>query len=79
MVKFQHDHYNAAKKLLENGANPHTKYFFGHEINLINPLKSDLLHLLLSYGADPNARDRHGFTPLMKACRLQQVSFLKKN
>ena len=59
--------------LLESGANPHTKYFFGSEINLVNPLNIDLLDLLLSYGADPNARDRHGLTPLMKACRLQQV------
>ena len=28
------------------------------------------LDLLLSYGAYPDTRDRSGFTPLMKACRL---------
>lgn len=71
-LAIKHDHHDAAKLLLENGANPNTRYFFGSEINLVNPLNTTLLNLLLTYGANPNARDRHGFTPLMKCCRLQQ-------
>lgn len=71
-LALKHDHYDAAKLLLENGANPNAKYFFGSEINLLNPLNTRLLNLLLSYGADANSRDRQGFTPLMKCCRLQQ-------
>ncbi|CAL4067086.1 unnamed protein product [Meganyctiphanes norvegica] len=73
-LAIKHDHYDAAKLLLENGANANTRYFFGAEINLINPLNTKMLQLLLMYGANPDARDRQGFTPTMKACRLQQES-----
>lgn len=71
-LALKHDHFEAAKLLLEHGANPNSRYFFGSEINLVNPLNTQLLHLLLSYGANPNAKDRQGFTPIMKCCRLQQ-------
>ncbi|XP_068239333.1 ankyrin-1-like isoform X1 [Palaemon carinicauda] len=71
-LALKHDHFDAAKLLLEHGANPNARYFFGSEINLINPLNTQLLDLLLSYGANPNAKDRQGFTPIMKCCRLQQ-------
>jgi hypothetical protein len=60
--------------LLENGADPNKRYFFGAEINLVSPLDLDFLRLLLTFGADPNSRDRAGLTPLMKAARLPQVS-----
>ena len=49
------------------------RYFFGSEINLISPVNTPALELLLTYGAFPDARDRTGLTPLMKACRLPQV------
>ncbi|KAK3873860.1 hypothetical protein Pcinc_021151 [Petrolisthes cinctipes] len=68
----KHDHHDATRLLLEHGANPNTHYFFGSEINLVNPLNTQLLHLHLSYRANPNAHDRQGFTPIMKCCRLQQ-------
>ncbi|KAK3869994.1 hypothetical protein Pcinc_024735 [Petrolisthes cinctipes] len=71
-LALKHDHHDATRLLLEHGANPNTRYFFGSEINLVNPLNTQLLHILLSYGANPNAHDRQGFTPIMKCCRLQQ-------
>ena len=67
-------HLEAARLLLENGANANTRYFFGCEINLIPPQDKDFLELLLLYGAWPDSRDRTGATPLMKACRIPQVS-----
>lgn len=70
----QHDQIEAAKLLLDNHADPNGRYFFGSEINLVSPLKTELLELLLEYGAEPNTRDRYGFTPIMKACHVQQVS-----
>ncbi|RXG73787.1 Ankyrin-1 [Armadillidium vulgare] len=70
----KNDHYDAAKMLLEHGANPNSCYFFGYEINLINPFNSEMMNLLLSYGANPNARDRQSLSPIMKACRLHQGS-----
>lgn len=61
------------RMLLEHGADPNKRYFFGAEINLVSPLDIDFLQLLLMYGANPNTRDRGGLTPLMKAARLPQV------
>lgn len=66
-------HLEAARLLLENGANANTRYFFGCEINLIPPQDKDFLELLLMYGARPDSRDRTGVTPLMKACRIPQA------
>lgn len=59
--------------LLENGANPNGRYFFGSEINLASPLKPEILELLLHFGANVNEQDRNGLTAIMKACRLHQV------
>lgn len=66
-------HADVARMLLEHGANPNKRYFFGSEINLVSPLDIEFMSLLLMFGADPNTRDRSGLTPLMKAARLPQV------
>lgn len=71
-LAIRHRHYEIAKLLLEHGANPNTRYFFGSEINLLSVLDIEFLRLLLTFGADPNIRDRGGLTPLMKAARLPQ-------
>ncbi|XP_076278205.1 ankyrin repeat and SOCS box protein 16 isoform X3 [Lasioglossum baleicum] len=65
-------HVNVARILLEAGANPNKRYFFGSEINLVSPLDLQCMELLLAFGAQPNTRDRAGLTPLMKASRLPQ-------
>lgn len=56
-----------AKLLLEYGADPNKRYFFGSEINLANDTEG--LELLLTFGAHTETRDRGGMTPLMKAAR----------
>lgn len=60
-------HTAIVRMLLEGGADPNRRYFFGAEINLTTDL--DYLQLLLAFGADPDSRDRAGLTPLMKAVR----------
>ena len=72
-LAIKNGHYDAARCLLEHGANINHRYFFGNEVNLISPLNAKFMELLLTYGAYPDARDRTGLTPLMKACRLPQV------
>lgn len=67
-------HVEVARILLEAGANPNKRYFFGSEINLVSPLDLECMELLLAFGAHPNTRDRAGLTPLMKAARLPQVN-----
>ena len=68
-LAIEQGHYECAKLLLENGADPNTKYFSGPEITLVSPLDTNFIRLLLSFGADPNVHSRDGLTPLMKACR----------
>ncbi|KAF2343677.1 Ankyrin repeat-containing domain, partial [Trinorchestia longiramus] len=65
-------HKEAVKLLLDNGADPNGRYFLGSEINLVSPLRPELIELLLESGADVNAQDRNGLTPIMKASRLRQ-------
>lgn len=71
-------HVEVARILLEAGANPNKRYFFGSEINLVSPLDLECMELLLAFGAHPNTRDRAGLTPLMKAARLPQVNGLRQ-
>lgn len=71
-LAIRNGHHEVARVLLENGADPNKRYFFGSEINLVSPLDLDFMRLLLTYGANPDAVDRAGLTPLMKAARLPQ-------
>ncbi|KAI4454751.1 ankyrin repeat and protein kinase domain-containing protein [Holotrichia oblita] len=66
-LAIRNKHMDVARLLLEHGANPNKRYFFGSEINLITDL--EYLELLLTFGANPDSRDRSGLTPLMKAAR----------
>ena len=66
-LALRNKHYDVAKLLLERGADPNKRYFFGAEIHLATDY--DSLDLLLTYGANPESRDRSGITPLMRAVR----------
>ncbi|XP_076312717.1 ankyrin repeat and SOCS box protein 15-like [Tachypleus tridentatus] len=71
-LAIKNGHFECAEYLLANGADPNARYFLGSEINLISPLNTPFLELLLKYGANPDSRDRAGLTPLMKAVRHPQ-------
>lgn len=68
-LAIRNKHMDIARILLEHGADPNKRYFFGSEINLVTDL--EYLELLLTFGAHPDSRDRSGLTPLMKAARQQ--------
>ncbi|XP_004930731.1 ankyrin-3-like [Bombyx mandarina] len=69
-LAIRNKHYDVAKLLLEHGADPNKRYFFGSEINLVSD--PEYLELLLTFGANPDSRDRAGLTPLMKAARQKK-------
>ncbi|CAH2056073.1 unnamed protein product, partial [Iphiclides podalirius] len=69
-LAIRNKHYEVAKLLLEHGADPNKRYFFGAEINLVSD--PEYLELLLIFGANPDSRDRAGLTPLMKAARQKR-------
>ncbi|CAO1331540.1 unnamed protein product [Diamesa serratosioi] len=66
-LALRNKHYDVARCLLERGADPNKRYFFGAEINLANDTES--LELLLNFGACTETRDRSGLTPLMRYAR----------
>ncbi|KAM3955120.1 nuclear factor NF-kappa-B p105 subunit [Aphomia sociella] len=69
-LAIRNKHYDVARLLLEHGADPNKRYFFGSEINLVSD--PEYLELLLTFGANPDSRDRSGLTPLMKAARQRK-------
>ncbi|KAI6235435.1 SOCS box domain-containing protein [Aphelenchoides besseyi] len=69
------DHYDCAKLLLEQGADPNTRYFDGPQITLVEPREYQYIRLLLEFGANPNVLSRKGISPLMKSCELGEVTF----
>ncbi|XP_013185418.1 ankyrin-3 [Amyelois transitella] len=69
-LAIRNKHYDVARLLLEHGADPNKRYFFGSEINLVSD--PEYLELLLTFGANPDSRDRAGLTPLMKAARQRK-------
>ncbi|PAV71488.1 hypothetical protein WR25_12227 [Diploscapter pachys] len=71
-LAIKNGHFECARLLLENGANPNAIYFDGPEITHISPLDTKFIELLLEYGADPNVFDRKGLSPLMRSCRMKE-------
>jgi len=71
-LAIKNGHAECAELLLKCGADANARYFLGSEINLISPLNVTFLEMLLRFGANPDARDRAGLTPLMKACKHPQ-------
>lgn len=55
-LAIRNKHMGIARILLEHGADPNKRYFFGAEINLV--LELEYLELLLTFGANPDSRDR---------------------
>ncbi|XP_041370407.1 ankyrin repeat and SOCS box protein 8-like [Gigantopelta aegis] len=72
-LALENNHVDCVRLLLENGAKPDHLYFMGYEINLIPLENLECLEILLMYGADPNVFNRCGTSPLMKACRQQNI------
>ncbi len=70
-LALENDHADCAELMLQNGANPNTKYFLGYEINMIPMENTSCLDMLLDHGADPDSFSRSGLTPLMKACKVR--------
>ncbi|CAG9770243.1 unnamed protein product [Ceutorhynchus assimilis] len=66
-LAIRNKHKDIARLLLEHGADPNKRYFFGSEINLVSDL--EFLELLLTFGANPDSKDRSGLNPLMKAVK----------
>ncbi|KAF4532016.1 hypothetical protein B566_EDAN011863 [Ephemera danica] len=66
-------HLECARLLLDAGADPNKRYFFGAELSLVSTRDVEFMRLLLTYGARPDTRDRAGLTPLMKAARASDL------
>ncbi|XP_076454959.1 ankyrin repeat and SOCS box protein 16-like [Babylonia areolata] len=72
-LAIENNHVDCLRLLLDHGARPDHKYFMGYEINLVPLDHLDCLRILLQYGADPNVFNRCGVSPLMRACRQQNL------
>ena len=67
------DHFECAKLLLENKANPNAVYFLGSELNFAanQPGKNlKYIELLLKAGARTEIRNRSGLTPIMQVASV---------
>ncbi|CAJ0580895.1 unnamed protein product, partial [Mesorhabditis spiculigera] len=65
-------HLSSAELLLQAGFSPNAIYFDGPEITLLTANDDyyvEFLELLLRFGANPNALDRKGMSPLMIAAK----------
>jgi ankyrin repeat protein len=76
-LALSNNHVDCARLLLENGVSANNRYFLGNEINLLPFENLKCLELLLECGADPNALSRSGYTPLMQACKEQNVDVVR--
>lgn len=76
-IAIDHNHVECVQLLLESGARAVNKYFMGHEINLAPLDHLQCMKLLIDHGADPNTCNRCGITPLMRACREQNVQAVR--
>ena len=72
-LALENNHADCVRLLLENGARPDHQYFMGREISLVPLENLECVEILLMYGADPNVFNRCGTSPLMKACRQQNI------
>lgn len=77
-LAIENNHVDCLRLLLDSGARPDHKYFMGYEINLVPLEHLECLEILLQYGADPNVFNRCGVSPLMKACRQQNLPAARK-
>lgn len=77
MQAVQKKSYSVMEQLLDRGVTPDSV----HEINLLREAvlnrDAESVRLLLLFGADPNAIDKHGFTPLFSATELGFVDGAK--
>ncbi|XP_064649084.1 ankyrin-2-like [Lineus longissimus] len=76
-LAISNNHINCTRLLLENGVSPNNRYFLGNEINVIPLENLKCLELLLEFGANPNSLSRSGYTPLMTACKEQNLDAVK--
>ncbi|UJR35453.1 hypothetical protein I4U23_028209 [Adineta vaga] len=72
-LALENNHIECARLLLCSGADANQQYFLGYEINLLPYENHSSLELILKYGGNPNALSRSGITPLIKACREDNV------
>jgi len=78
------NHAGDLKRLLDAGADPNSKD--RRKVDGKTPLHTacmngcpEVVHLLLSHGAYPNARDRDGGTPLYYACEKNDATFTRRD